>query len=157
MKNRKNMSENSSLTEEQIADCKEAFSLFDKDGDGSISCDELRTVMTSLGENPTTIELEEMIQEVDSDGNGQIEFSEFLTMMAQKMGTRSFNDEALEAFKVLDKDGSGSISESELRQIMSNIGEDITDEEIKEMMNEADLDGDGQVSFKEFAAIIKFR
>ena len=151
------MSENSSLTEEQIADCKEAFSLFDKDGDGSISCDELRTVMTSLGENPTTMELEEMIQEVDSDGNGQIEFSEFLTMMAQKMGTRSFNDEALEAFKVLDKDGSGSISESELRQIMSNIGEDISDEEIKEMMNEADLDGDGQVSFKEFAAIIKFR
>ena len=151
------MSENSSLTEEQIADCKEAFSLFDKDGDGSISCDELRTVMTSLGENPTTMELEEMIQEVDSDGNGQIEFSEFLTMMAQKMGTRSFNDEALEAFKVLDKDGSGSISESELRQIMSNIGEDITDEEIKEMMNEADLDGDGQVTFKEFAAIIKFQ
>merc|ERR1719422_1394077 len=98
-----------------------------------------------------------MIQEVDSDGNGKIEFSEFLTMMTRKMGTRSFNDEALEAFKVLDKDGSGSICESELRQIMSNIGEDITDEEIKEMMNEADLDGDGQVSFKEFAAIIKFR
>ena len=47
--------------------------------------------------------------------------------------------------------------ESELRQIMNNIGEDVTDEEIKEMMNEADLDGDGQVSFKEFAAMIKFR
>merc|ERR1719422_641473 len=98
-----------------------------------------------------------MIQEVDSDGNGKIEFSEFLTMMTRKMGTRSFNDEALEAFKVLDKDGSGSISESELRQIMNNIGEDVTDEEIKEMMIEADLDGDGQVSFKEFAAMIQFR
>ena len=98
-----------------------------------------------------------MIQEVDSDGNGKIEFSEFLSMMSRKMGTRSFNEEALEAFKVLDKDSSGSISESELRQIMNNIGEDVTDEEIKEMMNEADLDGDGQVSFEEFAAIIKFR
>merc|ERR1712241_1574440 len=151
------MSENSSLTEEQIADCKEAFSLFDKDGDGSISCDELRTVMTSLGENPTTIELEEMIQEVDSDGNGTIEFSEFLIMMSRKLGSRSFDDEALEAFHVLDKDGSGSISESELRQIMKNIGEELTDEEIREMINEADLDGDGQVSFKEFAAIIKFK
>ena len=151
------MTNNKSLTEEQIADCKEAFSLFDKNDDGSITCDELRTVMTSLGENPTTSDLEEMIQEVDSDGNGKIEFSEFLTMMTRKMGTRSFNDEALEAFKVLDKDGSGSISESELRQIMNNIGEDVTDEEIKEMMNEADLDGDGQVSFKEFAAMIQFR
>ena len=145
------------LTEEQISDCKEAFSLFDKDGDGSITCEELKTVMTSLGENPTTTELEEMIQEVDADGNGKIEFSEFLHMMAQKMGTRNFDDEALEAFKVLDKDGSGSISESELRQIMNNIGENMTDEEIKEMINEADLDGDGQVSFKEFAAIIKLR
>ena len=151
------MTNNKALTDEQIADCKEAFSLFDKNGDGSITCDELRTVMTSLGENPTTSDLEEMIQEVDSDGNGKIEFSEFLTMMTRKMGTRSFNDEALEAFKVLDKDGSGSISESELRQIMNNIGEDVTDEEIKEMMNEADLDGDGQVSFKEFAAMIQFR
>ena len=145
------------LTEEQIADCKEAFSLFDKDGDGSITCEELRTVMTSLGQNPTTTDLQEMIQEVDSDGNGKIEFSEFLNMMAQKMSTRNFNDEALEAFNVLDKDGSGSISEAELRQIMNNIGEEITDEEIREMMNEADLDGDGQVSFKEFAAIIKFK
>ena len=145
------------LTEEQVADCKEAFSLFDKDGDGSITCEELRTVMNSLGQNPTTTELEEMIQEVDSDGNGKIEFSEFFNMMAQKMSSRDFNDEALEAFKVLDKDGSGSISEVELRQIMINIGENLTDEEIREMMQEADLDGDGEVSFKEFAAIIKFR
>ena len=145
------------LTEEQIIDCKEAFSLFDKDGDGSITCEELRTVMTSLGQNPTTTELQEMIQEVDSDGNGKIEFPEFLNMMAQKMSTRNFNDEALEAFNVLDKDGSGSISESELRQIMNNIGEKVTDEEIREMMKEADLDGDGQVSFKEFAQIIKFK
>ena len=145
------------LTEEQVADCKEAFSLFDKDGDGSITSEELRTVLTSLGQNPSITELHEIIQEVDSDGNGKIEFSEFLNMMAQKMGTRNFNDEALEAFNVLDKDGSGSISESELRQIMNNIGEKLTDEEIREMMNEADLDGDGQVSFKEFAAIIKFK
>ena len=78
-------------------------------------------------------------------------------MMSRKLGSRSFDDEALEAFHVLDKDGSGSISESELRQIMKNIGEELTDEEIREMINEADLDGDGQVSFKEFAAIIKFK
>ena len=151
------------FTEDQIAKCREAFSLLDKDGDGSITCEDLRTVMTSLGENPATSELQEMIHEVDSDGNGTIEFSEFLIMMSRKLGSRSFDDEAFrrrsieEAFHVLDKDGSGSISESELRQIMKNIGEELTDEEIIEMINEADLDGDGQVSFKEFAAIIKFK
>lgn len=73
------------LTEEQIAEFKEAFSLFDKDGDGTITTKELGTVMRSLGQNPTEAELADMINEVDADGNGTIDFPEFLTMMARKM------------------------------------------------------------------------
>uniref|UniRef100_A0A8C1ZB89 Calmodulin n=2 Tax=Otomorpha TaxID=186634 RepID=A0A8C1ZB89_CYPCA len=73
------------LTEEQIAEFKEAFSLFDKDGDGTITTKELGTVMRSLGQNPTEAELQDMINEVDADGNGTIDFPEFLTMMARKM------------------------------------------------------------------------
>lgn len=73
------------LTEEQIAEFKEAFSLFDKDGDGTITTKELGTVMRSLGLNPTEAELQDMINEVDADGNGTIDFPEFLTMMARKM------------------------------------------------------------------------
>ena len=68
------------LTEEQIAEFKEAFSLFDKDGDGTITTKELGTVMRSLGQNPTEAELADMINEVDADGNGTIDFPEFLTM-----------------------------------------------------------------------------
>uniref|UniRef100_A0A672QBG5 Calmodulin n=3 Tax=Sinocyclocheilus TaxID=75365 RepID=A0A672QBG5_SINGR len=64
---------------------KEAFSLFDKDGDGTITTKELGTVMRSLGQNPTEAELQDMINEVDADGNGTIDFPEFLTMMARKM------------------------------------------------------------------------
>lgn len=73
------------LSEEQIAEFKEAFSLFDKDGDGTITTKELGTVMRSLGQNPTEAELADMINEVDADGNGTIDFPEFLTMMARKM------------------------------------------------------------------------
>ena len=73
------------LTEEQIAEFKEAFSLFDKDGHGTITTKELGTVMRSLGQNPTEAELQDMINEVDANGNGTIDFPEFLTMMARKM------------------------------------------------------------------------
>nr|6K67_B Chain B, Engineered calmodulin [Homo sapiens]6K67_D Chain D, Engineered calmodulin [Homo sapiens] len=69
----------------QIFQFKEAFSLFDKDGDGTITTKELGTVMRSLGQNPTEAELQDMINEVDADGNGTIDFPEFLTMMARKM------------------------------------------------------------------------
>ena len=61
------------LTEEQIAEFKEAFSLFDKDGDGTITTKELGTVMRSLGQNPTEAELMDMINEIDADGNGTID------------------------------------------------------------------------------------
>ena len=60
------------LTEEQIAEFKEAFSLFDKDGDGTITTKELGTVMRSLGQNPTEAELQDMINEVDADGTFNI-------------------------------------------------------------------------------------
>jgi calmodulin len=60
------------LSPEQIAEFKEAFSLFDKDGDGTITTKELGTVMRSLGQNPTEAELQDMIQEVDANGNGQV-------------------------------------------------------------------------------------
>ena len=63
-------------TEEQIAEFKEAFSLFDKDGDGTITTKELGTVMRSLGQNPTEAELQDMVNEVDADGNGTIDFPE---------------------------------------------------------------------------------
>ena len=64
------------LTEEQISEFKEAFSLFDKDGDGTITTKELGTVMRSLGQNPTEAELQDMINEVDADGKYVIEINQ---------------------------------------------------------------------------------
>ena len=136
------------LSEEQIAEFKEAFSLFDKDGDGTITTKELGTVMRSLGQNPTEAELQDMINEVDADGNGTIDFPEFLTMMARKMKETDSEEEIREAFRVFDKDGNGFISAAELRHVMTNLGEKLTDEEVDEMIREADIDGDGQVNYE---------
>ena len=78
--------------------------------------------MRSLGQNPTEAELTDMINEVDADGNGTIDFPEFLTMMARKMKDTDSEEEIREAFKVFDKDGNGFISSAELRHVMLNLG-----------------------------------
>ena len=93
------------LTPEQIEEFKEAFLIFDLDHDNTISTDELAQVMRSMGYTPTQAEVEEMIREVDADGNGSLDFSEFLTLMASKLRYNDTEEELLEAFKIFDRDG----------------------------------------------------
>ena len=81
------------LTEEQIAEFKEAFQIFDKDGDGSITTKELGTVMRSLGQNPSDEEVRQMIEEVDEDKSETIDFKEFRELMARKMKETDAEDE----------------------------------------------------------------
>lgn len=81
-------------------------------------------------------------------GNGEIDFEEFLQMMSKKITTCDTEEEIRDAFRVFDKDGNGLISSHELRQIMMNLGEKLTDEEVDEMMREADLNGDGQIDYE---------
>jgi calmodulin len=116
--------------------------------------------MRSLGQNPTEAELQDMINEVDADGNGEIDFPEFLTMMARKMKDTDSEEEIKEAFKVFDKNGDGKISAAELRHVMTSIGmlyfvmfeligvgEKLSDQEVDEMIKEADTDGDGEINY----------
>lgn len=135
------------LTEEQISEFAEAFKLFDKDLDGRITSNELGIVMRSLGQRPTDQELKNMVTIVDQDGNGTIEFNEFLNLMSRKAKETDKEDELREAFRVFDRNGDGYISAPELRLVMTNLGEKLTDEEVDDMIREADLDGDGVVSY----------
>jgi len=107
-------------------------------GDCTICTKELGTVMRSLGQNPTAAELQDMINEVDADGNGTIDFPEFLSLQARKMKDTDTEEELIEAFRVFDTDGSGLIDAAALRHVMTNLGEKITDEEVEEMLNEAE-------------------
>ncbi|KAK9218651.1 hypothetical protein WN943_007288 [Citrus x changshan-huyou] len=119
-----------------------------------ITIEELAVAIKSLDQNPTEEELRNMISEVDVNGNGTIEFGEFLNLMARKMKENEAQEELKEAFKVFDKDQDGYISPNELRHVMMNIGEKVTDEELEQMVREADLDGDGQINYEEFARMM---
>lgn len=74
-------------------------------------------------------------------------------MMARKMKDTDSEEEIKEAFKVFDKDGNGYISAAELRHVMTNLGEKLTDHEVDEMIREADVDGDGQINYEEFVKV----
>ena len=142
------------LPEDLIAELKEAFLLFAKDGDGNITAKELKTVMRTLGQNPTEEELQDMINEVDADHNGTIDFREFCTMIARRINSAEREEEIQEAFRIFDKDGNGVNSAAELKQVMVNLGEKLTDRMVREMIIVADSNGDNHINFEEFVTVI---
>jgi calmodulin len=138
----------SSLTPEQIAEFREAFALFDKNGDGTIEANELYEVMKSINLSATKEEIDDMIREVDTDGDGNISFDEFVVMM-QKGGDE--DAELREAFNVFDKDKNGFIDRDEIKDVLKTLtGVEHSETEIDLMIKEADTNNDGKVSFQEF-------
>ena len=142
------------LTEEELKELREAFSLFDSDGDGAIDSSELGNVMKSLGRKLTTRQLKEIIHSADLDNNGTIEFQELVTIMEENTVRGSFLDEMRKAFGHFDKDGNGFISPQELRQAMERMKIKMGKVEFLLMLKRVDTDKDGQVNFKEFVSMM---
>jgi len=138
------------LNELQNLEFKEAFDEFDKDGSGTISTKELLQVMRSIGQNPTEDEILELVMESDLNGDGTIDFQEFLEMMKRKSSETDQTEELRVAFQMFDKDKSGYIDAKEIRTVTTTLGEKLTDKEVEEFMREADIDGDGRLSYNEF-------
>ncbi len=143
------------LTEEQKQEIKEAFDLFDTDGSGNIDQKELKVAMRALGFEPKREEIKKLISEVDKDGSGVIDFPEFLEMMTAKMADRDPQEEMLKAFRLFDDDETGKISFKNLKRVAKELGENMTDDEIMEMIEEADRDGDGEIGEQEFMRIMR--
>ncbi|KAJ2809423.1 hypothetical protein H4R20_000148 [Coemansia guatemalensis] len=218
-----------SETEKRRMEYREAFELFDTDGSGSISRKEMGDLMRKMGHNPSAQEIQDMINEVDADNNGEIDFEEFVAMMElqrvaividENLIKKVFNRvdmsdkgildeyqvnaglyllhyvpsekevekivkeffaackgrvdlkgfkslvyrlpplkkdedaELREAFKVFDTDGNGTISIDELGKVMESLGEKLTVDELHAMFAEADKDGNYQIDFYEFKAMM---
>ncbi|KAI6660909.1 Calmodulin-like [Oopsacas minuta] len=143
-----------SLKEAQIVELKEAFRLFDMNEDGYISSDELVKVMRRLGHHPTESEVEEMIGDVDLDGNEVIDFAEFVSMMARKMNEVELEKEIRSSFQLFDRDQDGFISAEDLQRVMTAIGIDTNAEQATDMIREADIDGNQLINYEEFVKIM---
>eukprot|EP00090_Calanus_glacialis_P000410 TRINITY_DN10246_c0_g1_i2.p1 TRINITY_DN10246_c0_g1~~TRINITY_DN10246_c0_g1_i2.p1 ORF type:complete len:163 (-),score=61.92 TRINITY_DN10246_c0_g1_i2:22-471(-) len=142
------------LSEEQVAELKQAFNEFDVDGGGTINTKELGYAMRAMGMNPTEPEILDLINEFDTDCSGQIEFPEFCNMMSAKMGTVNDEDMIRMAFRVLSKDGSGTIKSSAFKHLMTHIGDKLSEEEVDDLITEADKDGDGDLNYEEFVKML---
>merc|ERR1712014_506132 len=116
------------LTEEQIEEIREAFNLFDADASGAIDVRELKAAMRALGFEVKKEELKKMISDIDNDGNGSIEFAEFLEMMTGKMGEKDTREDIEKVFKLFDDDNTGKISLRNLRRVAQELGENNIDE-----------------------------
>lgn len=144
------------LTKDQVQEYKEAFRNFDQNGDGSISCKELRTFLKSMGQNPSDADVKKIMKRVDKDESGTIDFSEFIVMMSEQTATpsSSSSEDFREAFKEFDKDGNGIITVKEFKKAMAKCGEKMSDKKVKEMMKKVDEDGDGCINYKEFVRMM---
>merc|ERR1711959_21841 len=130
----------SELTEEQKQEIREAFDLFDTDGSGCIDAKELKVAMRALGFEPKKDEIRKMISD----------FDEFMMMMTAKMSEKDSREEIGKAFRLFDDDKTGKISFKNLKRVAKELGENMTDEELQEMVDEADRDGDGEINEEEF-------
>ena len=142
------------LNREQIEDFRRTFDLVDKDQSGSITTDELKIVMVSLGQNPLDSELQDMVNEVDTDGNGTIDFDEFLSLMDRKMRGEvresDMEEEYVEAFKIFDLNGDGLISKTDLMTVFKILDEEANEEEIEEVILQTSTDGDNVINYDKF-------
>eukprot|EP00729_Bicosta_minor_P013988 gene13988-26204_t len=143
------------LTEEQKLEIREAFDLFDTDGSGTIDGKELKVAMRALGFEPKNEEVKRMIADTDRDHTGTIDYNEFQQMMTRKMSEKDSKEEVLKAFSLFDTDGTGKISYKNLKRVAKELGENLTDDELQEMIDEADRDGDGEINQDEFLRIMK--
>jgi Ca2+-binding EF-hand superfamily protein len=149
----------SNLTEERIAQFREAFELFDKDQDGCITIDELAALMKALNLPATDQEIHNMKSEVDVDQNGNIEYKEYISLIARRVRDVDLEEEMIEAFKIFDTNNDGHLSKDELKVVMQIIGEKlvgepISNEDLDIMWDEADTDQDGYIDYEEFCKVI---
>jgi calmodulin len=142
--------EDFTVSEDQVKQAKTVFEKFDKRGQAKISTNDLGPAFRSLNLTVKPDALKEWADSVDDDATGFIDLNGFLIILARKMQDDQDEKDLREAFRVLDKNKRGEIDVEDLRWILKGLGDDLTDEDVDDMIRDTDTDGSGFVDFDEF-------
>ena len=129
---------------------KKIFEMYDNNKDGNVNSIELANILKAIDINVSDEEIRDIIFELDLEGNGEINYEDFLTIVKRREKDVDKEEEVLNAFKLFDKEGNGLININELKHIMLTVGNNITEEELNDLLKEADTDNDGYINYEEF-------
>ncbi|CAJ0935207.1 unnamed protein product, partial [Mesorhabditis belari] len=143
-------------TKKELKEYRQLFAMFDTDGSGAIGNQELKQAMISIGISANETEIDNIIKEVDADGNGEIDFEEFCACMKKSQTiARSTNEELIrECFQIFDLDQNGVISEDEFKYIAKEVG-NFDDELAEKVFRELDISSNGHLTGDQFASIVE--
>lgn len=152
------MSPTNQPTQEQLDEWKEGFSLYDKKGNSTVSSANLGDLLRGLGQNPTQAEVLELVKSVGGSERQEvdIDFGTFLTILTRPDGFKpaGTSQEFIQGFQVFDKEGDGTISAGELRYVLTNLGEKLSEEEVDELLKEVQVGKDGRINYVDFVTLI---
>merc|ERR1712039_893378 len=136
------------LGEEQVMEIKDAFDLFDKDRSGEITIGEMLEAMRSLGYDA------EHVKNLDKDGSGALEFNEFYELLTARFSENTTRDELQRVFTLFDTDKTGEISLANMRAIADQVGDQVSDDELGDIVLKNDMNNDGQLTFEDFYNVL---
>merc|ERR1711904_152990 len=142
------------LSVDEAEELQEAFDLFDHDLSGAISVAELTGSMKALGFDSKHAAVFDMVAELDADGNGEIDFDEFLAMMTAKIKEDISREEVEKLFKLFDSDRTGEISLENMKRVARELGENVEPQEFQEIIQRNDKDNDGALTFEDFYVVM---
>merc|ERR1712219_72769 len=149
------VTEATGLAIDEIKCLKVCFDLFDTKKQEFLSADDLDEIMRAMGFRPSK---EELLEEIDEDGSGEIEFGEFCqlcaTFLVEDPDIETMKRELKDAFRIYDKEGLGYITTETLRGLIGELLAPLTDEELDGIIEELDEDGSGSMDFDEFCEMM---
>ena len=138
------------ITSNKEKEFKNIFDKYDSNKDGNVNSDELANILKAININVSDEEIKEIIEEIELEGNNEINFENFVSIVNRREKDVDTEEEVLKAFKFFDKEGNGLININDLKYIMINVSKNLSEAEIDDMLKEADLDMDGFINYEEF-------